>query len=1519
MLREQNTERLIYLNLHFLLSGMNLGNRDICDSEFWSTNLFWQGSGPILTSCFQQTVLVGIPCGFLWVVAAAKTLRKTPDVCPYPWTLLSVLKVVISAVLILLSTLEFGLLFKADNASPEKPLPLMSFISIAVKMSTYILALVLQVRQRLHGKLSSSTLFLFWLLLTVCEIWTTPVFQVFLAEGSVEIDSVQFIIGSLSFPFNLCQLILSSIRDPSSSYWWNGKKDKDPVSNQTLLSRWTFTYMNRLIWYGHRNIITPQDMEYFGSHTSAQYITERLLKNWKEEEVKWKSWSSGEHTVENASRKMCKRSGKPSLYTAVFKTMWPRMFLSGLIEIIVSFTILVPPLILDLLIQFADNYEPLWHGYMYAIALFLSSAVTTFLRVNNLDILIPASLVPRLGLSAVVYRKALKLSSAARRDFTVGEMCNFLSVDTQKVFDTVWLANLIWACPLRIIITGALVWQFLGVACLAGFAVMIVLMPITGCLTRRIQILQEKQMTLKDSRLRQLNEIFNGVKVLKLFAWELPFMEKIKGIRHEEVVILRRTAIYKAAITFLWIFAPFLIAICSFVTFVLISQDNVLTPSIAFVSLTLFTTLRQTLYVIPEVISKLVQCQISLRRLERFLLCEELDPDSIEKKPSKGNSIVIDNGTFSWSSEEAPYLKDIQITIPEGSLVAVVGRVGSGKSALLSAILGEIHKLQGSVNVKGSIAYVAQQAWIQNASLRNNILFLKKMDTSKYEEILEICCLRPDLKILPAGDLTEIGEKGVNLSGGQKQRVSLARAVYQNCDVYILDDPLSAVDSHVGAHIFNHVIGPDGKLKKKTRILVTHDLSILSRVDQILVLEGGRIVESGKYEDLMQNKGDFSAFVEEHLKNMEEAKEDVLQETTEIKEDEKVCSSQMSTEDLKKQIIRLGSRLSRSQSSKDPLTAMQKKKRGQYIEDEAMRMGKVKGDTYLSYFRNASYAFSVTMVMSYTAYQTFEIGSSFWLSAWTSDTPLPDGTENTDLRNTRITVYGLLGLGQGLCILLAAMVLAFASMRASILFHIGMLTSVLHSPMLFFDTTPIGRILNRFGKDINMVDVDIPEILNSIITSLMAVLGTLVVISIMDPLFIAIMMPLSVIYVTLQVFYMRTSRQIRRLTAITLSPILSCFSETVQGTSTIRAFQAQEHFIDREYKLLDDNARPFMNSAGLNRWLGLRLESIGCVVVFIAALLIVAERDSLNAGIVGLTLSYALSVSLALNTVVKHSTTLENRMVSVERINEYSVLPSEDAWQKDTDKQISKKWPTDGKVVFQNYSMSYQKNMDLVLKHINLNVKATEKVGIVGRTGSGKSSLALSLFRTVEAADGSITIDEFDIASLGLHTLRAGLTIIPQDPVLFSGSLRLNLDPLQQHADVDLWNSLDLAHLKDFVSSLDNGLDYQVTEGGGNLSVGQRQQLCLARALLKRTKVLILDEATAAMDVETDKLIQSTIRKEFQSSTIITIAHRLHTILDYDRIIVMDNGKVVEQGEPDALLQNQSTHFYRLGKDAGLL
>uniref|UniRef100_A0A1B6GCW0 ABC-type glutathione-S-conjugate transporter n=2 Tax=Cuerna arida TaxID=1464854 RepID=A0A1B6GCW0_9HEMI len=838
-----------------------------------------------------------------------------------------------------------------------------------------------------------------------------------------------------------------------------------------------------------------------------------------------------------------------------------------------------------------------------------------------------------------------------------------------------------------------------------------------------------------------------------------------------------------------------------------------------------------------------------------------------------------------------------------------------------------MEKLTGRINTKGSIAYVPQQAWIQNATLKDNILFGQAYEPNNYTKITRACALQQDFDMLPAGDMTEIGEKGINLSGGQKQRVSLARAVYSNSDIYLLDDPLSAVDSHVGKHIFENVIGHKGVLKKKTRILVTHAITYLPEVDLIVVLKEGQVTESGTYKELLAQKGAFADFLVQYLQEAgEEDQVDLPEEMTELLESnvelkqklarQRSRDSESSTHSLQRQ------RSSSESTTPDPKLLTQnhtaKKQGDKLIEAEKAETGSVKKHVYVHYLKSVGAVLTLVTIGLNILFQMFSIGSNIWLSQWSSDTSLiVNGTQDEGKRDMYLSVYAGLGLGQGVVQIGVDVLIRLGMLNANQQMHSLILHAVLFAPLAFTDTTPTGRILSRFAKDIDVIDNQLPWEITDLLYCFFEVIATLTVISYTTPIFVIIILPIGILYFFVQRFYVATSRQLKRLESVSRSPIYSHFGESVTGAVSIRAYGVQHRFIKESEDKVDFNQVCLFPSLISNRWLAVRLETVGNLIIFFSALFAVLGRDTMNPGLVGLSISYALQITQTLNWLVRMTSDVETNIVAVERIKEYGETPQEAAWEVSPGPPAS--WPDKGQVDFKDYQVRYREGLELVLKGITFSVKGGEKVGIVGRTGAGKSSLTLCLFRILEAAGGQIMIDGQDISKLGLHDLRSRLTIIPQDPVLFSGTLRMNLDPFDKEKDDAVWNALELAHLKHFVKSLNLGLQHQVTEGGDNLSVGQRQLICLARALLRKTKVLILDEATAAVDLETDDLIQRTIRSQFSDCTVLTIAHRLNTIMDSDRVIVLDKGLIVEYDSPENLLKNKSSIFYGMAKDANLV
>uniref|UniRef100_A0A673W799 Canalicular multispecific organic anion transporter 2-like n=1 Tax=Salmo trutta TaxID=8032 RepID=A0A673W799_SALTR len=1283
---------------------------------------------------------------------------------------------------------------------------------------------------------------------------------------------------------------------------------------------------------GYKNPLEAKDLWSLNKRDSSEEVVPKLLREWDLEQIKAHSAEDrstqalyskppparesnhvgGENSPEEVEVLLSKTKThkKPSFLRSLIKAFGPYFLIGSAFKLLQDLITFVNPQLLSLLILFTKQKEaPTWWGYALAFLMFFTAFLQTLILHQHFQYCFVTGMRLRTSIIGAIYRKSLIITNAAKRTSTVGEIVNLMSVDAQRFMDLTTFLNMLWSAPLQIILALYFLWQNLGPSVLAGVAVMILLIPLNAAIAVRTRAYQVEQMQYKDTRIKLMNEILNGIKVLKLYAWENSFKDKVLEIRQKELNVLRKTAYLGALSTMAWTSAPFLVALMTFAVYVTVDKNNILDAEKAFVSLSLFNILRFPLNMLPQVISSVVQASVSLKRIQDFLSHEELDPESLASCIMKRTNNHLRERMHFTDVPWCVFVRSINLMVPQRSLLAVVGHVGCGKSSLVSALLGEMEKLEGHISIRGSVAYVPQQAWIQNATLRDNILFGKAYNEQKYRSCLEACALTPDLEVLPGGDLTEIGEKGINLSGGQRQRVSLARALYNEADVYLLDDPLSAVDSHVAKHIFDHVIGPEGALQGKTRILVTHGISFLPQVDNIMVMVEGRVSEMGSYQELLQQNGAFAEFLRNY--SLEDIIEDEATGTTTCyysREIQNLLSEVRSTADFlvisgdlenpRSKSVRRRLCSERKHAEPDPEKKLPKVEK--LIQAETTETGRVRP------------LLTLCICFLYGCQNAAAIGANIWLSQWTNDAAQNMTQENVSMR---VGVYAALGITQGILVMVSSFTLAMGNIGAARKLHYALLDNKFHTPQSFFDTTPIGRVINRFSKDIYVIDEALPSTVLMFLGTFFSSLSTMIVIVASTPIFAVVIAPLTFIYVFVQRFYVATSRQLKRLESVTRSPIYSHFSETITGSSVIRAYGRHDAFVLMSDMKVDENQKSYYPGIVANRWLGVRIEFIGNCIVLFAALFAVIGKDNLNPGLVGLSVSYALLVTMSLNWMVRMTSDLESNIVAVERVKEVGHY----IWKStnEPDKKPSPDWPSQGKVEFLDYSVRYREGLDLVLKNLTLSVVGGEKIGIVGRTGAGKSSMTLCLFRLLEAAGGEITIDGVKISEIGLHDLRSKLTIIPQEPVLFSGSLRMNLDPFDKYNDGEVWKALELSHLNKFVSNQPAKLELECSEGGENLSVGQRQLVCLARALLRKTRILILDEATAAIDLETDDLIQSTIRTQFEDCTVFTIAHRLNTIMDYTRVLVLDKGQVAEFDTPSKLLSKRGI-FYGMAKDAGL-
>ncbi|POO04133.1 ATP-binding cassette containing protein [Trema orientale] len=1106
----------------------------------------------------------------------------------------------------------------------------------------------------------------------------------------------------------------------------------------------------------------------------------------------------------------------------------------------------VGPLILNRLLQSMQQGDPAWIGYVYAFSIFVGVALGVLFEAQYFQNVMRVGFRLRSTLVAAVFRKSLRLTHEARKKFATGKITNLMTTDAEAL-------------------------QQLGVASLVGALMLVLMFPLQTYVISKMQKLSKEGLQRTDKRIGLMNEILAAMDTVKCYAWESSFQSKVQSVRNDELSWFRKTSLLGACNGFILNSIPVFVTVISFGVFTLLGGN--LTPSRAFTSLSLFAVLRFPLFMLPNIITQVVNANVSLKRLEELLLAEERillpNPPLDLGLPA----ISMKNGYFSWDSKaEKPTLSDINLDVSVGSLVAIVGSTGEGKTSLISAMLGELPSVGDShVVTRGTVAYVPQVSWIFNATVRDNILFGSAFEPARYEKAIDVTALRHDLDLLPGGDLTEIGERGVNISGGQKQRVSMARAVYSNSDVYIFDDPLSALDAHVGRQVFDKCIR--GELRGKTRVLVTNQLHFLSQVDRIILVHDGMVKEEGTFEELSNNGVLFQKLMENAGK---------MEEYVEEKEDNETTDQNASSKPVANGV------LNDVKSAND--TGKPKGGKSVLIKQEERETGVV-SLRVLSRYKDALGGLWVVSILfsCYILTEVLRISSSTWLSHWTDQ----GISENYDPGFYNL-IYALLSFGQVLVTLANSFWLIISSLYAARRLHEAMLNSMLRAPMVFFHTNPLGRIINRFAKDLGDIDRNVAPFVNMFLGQVSQLLSTFILIGIVSTMSLWAILPLLVLFYAAYLYYQSMAREIKRLDSISRSPVYAQFGEALNGLSTIRAYKAYDRMADINGKAVDNNIRFTLVNMSGNRWLAIRLETLGGLMIWFTATFAVMQNGRAAnqrefASTMGLLLSYALNITSLLTGVLRLASLAENSLNAVERIGTYIDLPSE-APAIIEDNRPPPGWPSFGSIRFEDVVLRYRPELPPVLHGLSFTISPSDKVGIVGRTGAGKSSMLNALFRIVELERGRILIDDCDIAKFGLRDLRKVLGIIPQSPVLFSGTVRFNLDPFNEHNDADLWEALERAHLKDAIRRNSFGLD---------------------------AEILVLDEATAAVDVRTDALIQKTIREEFKSCTMLIIAHRLNTIIDCDRILLLDAGRVIEYDTPEELLSKEDSAFSKMVQSTG--
>ncbi|XP_039167225.1 ABC transporter C family member 12 isoform X1 [Eucalyptus grandis] len=1257
-----------------------------------------------------------------------------------------------------------------------------------------------------------------------------------------------------------------------------GEEQVCPERHVSIFSRIYFGWMSPLMQQGYKRPITERDVWKLDYWDRTEELIKIFQKCWAKESQRPQPW----------------------LLRALNSSLGRRFWLGGFFKIGSDLSQFVGPTLLNHLLQSMQKGDPAWTGYLYAFSILVGVSLGVLCEAQYFQNSVRTGFRLRSTLVAAIFRKSLRLTHEGRKKFPSGKITNMITTDANALQQICQQLHNLWSAPFRIVIAMVLLYQQLGVASLLGSLMLVLMIPLQTVIISKMRKMTKEGLQWTDKRVSLMNEILAAMDTVKCYAWEKSFQSRVQEIRSDELLWFRKAQLLSAFNSFVLNSIPVIVTVVSFGAFTLLGGD--LTPARAFTSLSLFAVLRFPLNMLPNLMSQVVTANVSLQRLEDLFLAEERilvpNPPIEPGQPA----ISIEDGHFSWDSKaEKPTLSNINLDIPVGSLVAIVGGTGEGKTSLISAMLGELPSVSSAcVTIRGTVAYVPQVSWIFNATVRDNILFGTKFEQERYWTAVSVTELEHDLDLLPGRDLTEIGERGVNISGGQKQRVSMARAVYSNSDIYIFDDPLSALDAHVGRQVFNSCIKEE--LRGKTRVLVTNQLHFLPQVDRILVVHEGMVKEEGTFEELSKSGILFQKLMENAGKMEDQTEEAEVEEKKNVEEK----TSKRATDSIVDESSKDQGRGKKGKGGKSVLIKQEERETGIVSRKVLMRYKGALGGLWVV----------AVLFICYISTEVLRISSSKWLSFWT------DQSTSEDYRpGFYILIYALLSFGQVTVTLTNAYWLIISSLRAAKRLHDSMLQSLLRAPMIFFHTNPMGRIINRFAKDLGDIDRNVAQFVNMFMGQVWQLLSTFVLIGILSTISLWAIMPLLILFYAAYLYYQTTSREVKRLDSITRSPVYAQFGEAMNGLSTIRAYKAYDRLATINAKAMDNNIRFTLANVSSNRWLTIRLETLGGIMIWLTATFAVmqtekAENRAAFASTMGLLLSYTLNITSLLSGVLRQASRAENSLNAVERVGVYIELPSEAPAIVESNRPPPG-WPSLGSIKFEDVVLRYRPELPPVLHGLSFSVAPREKLGVVGRTGAGKSSMINALFRIVELEKGRILIDGCNTSKIGLEDLRKVLSIIPQSPVLFSGTVRFNLDPFNEHNDADLWEALERAHLKDVIRRNSCGLDAEVSEGGENFSVGQRQLLCLARALLRRSKILVLDEATAAVDVRTDALIQKTIREEFNYCTMVIIAHRLNTIIDTDRILVLDAGQVAEHDTPENLLSNEASAFSKMVQSTG--
>ncbi|KAI1287408.1 ATP-binding cassette sub-family C member 4 [Halotydeus destructor] len=1266
-------------------------------------------------------------------------------------------------------------------------------------------------------------------------------------------------------------------------------KKPSPYDTASIFSKLFITWSWFIFIIGNKRGLKLEDISRCSKDDESETINTKLKKEWEAQLTK----------------------EKPSLAKAVMKTFIGELLVANILGVVLEIGLRAfqPLVIGQVVLYFTDKSIDQSTARLCAAGIVVMSLITVTVQHPFMLGRVRVGMRMRVGLSTLVYDKCLKLSKSALTKTAVGQIVNHLSNDVNRFDEFCMFVGYLVLAPVQTAIVVIILWSYLGASVLVGIGILLLFIVCQAGMGKLFAIFRRRTAGCSDRRIRLMNEIISGMRVIKMYSWEEAFAKIIGEMRKSEVRSVRRACMMKAVNLSLFFVGSRIILFGCLITF--LSFGGILTAEAVFVAMSLFNVLKLTMTnSFPSAIAQSAEALVSCSRLQQFLMLEEKDQaESIAYTPETRGEITASNMSAKWIAEsEEVILKNVSLQLKPGQLLAVIGPVGSGKSTLLLSLLGELPHCTGSKEVKGEVTYAPQEPWCFAGSIRDNIIFGKPYDDIKFRNVIRVSALERDLKLMSFAEHTLVGEKGVSLSGGQKARITLARALYTNSDVYLFDDPLSAVDASVANHIFEKCIVE--YLAGKTRILVTHQIQFIRKADLILVLKDGATVALGNYDQLINSGLDFVSLLKKEDSENEMAAGDKK------KEADKAVAPVMGER-----------KLSRSTSVVSSAEFEEEYVHQPVIEDEAKADGSVKGKVYWGYISAGAgtVMFTITVFATLVS-QLLYHGTDLYLTSWTNHEQLraqlnrSEGSNETltgsihDNESQNALIYSGLILALFVATMFRTMTWFFMCMKASVNLHNRIFIKVLQAPMAMFDNNPVGRILNRFARDLGIIDESLPATGFDLNLTMCNSVGIIVIIAMVNPWLIIPACLMVVLAVKFRGFYIKTARDIKRFEGLTRSPIYSHVSNTVIGLTTIRAFGSENSFKKIFFHHLNDHSGTWHLYLATSRNLGLFMDWTCLAYIIAVIFVIMLYDDSLPGGSAGLVLTNALGLTGMFQWGIRQSAEFEAQMTAVERILEYKDLEPEG--DLDKEKPAPPSWPTEGRIVYKGVGFTYPGSNKPVLNNLSFEIKPGEKIGVVGRTGAGKSSLLQSLFRMVEP-EGSIHIDGLDTKIIMLAELRRKISIIPQDPILFTGTVRRNIDPFDEKSDHELWTVLQQVQLKDAINDMPEKLNAPISEGGGNLSVGQRQLICLARAVIRKNKILVLDEATANVDHETDALIQQTIRQQFANCTVLTIAHRLNTIIDSDRVMVLDAGELVEMDEPFTLLQLPMGHFRKLVKLTG--